>query len=192
YFPRAGDAARVERAQASGRRGIVEGGACYGCVFTGGALQNLFTFAIMKRPSGSGLLATLSAVIVLLWVALKSTVITVIELARARARVRPLYPVRSRAGADQALRPAQRRAALRARDLRGLLHTRRGPPRQSRASGRAPPPRQRHQGPPYGPRARVLPAILQLHRGWFSVDPRRGEGGARARQRPRHRGRPER
>jgi len=87
YFPRAGDAARVERAQASGRRGIVEGGACYGCVFTGGALQNLFTFAIMKRPSGSGLLATLSAVIVLLWVALKSTVITVIELARAVLRL---------------------------------------------------------------------------------------------------------
>ncbi|PYO25997.1 MAG: hypothetical protein DMD85_01450, partial [Candidatus Rokuibacteriota bacterium] len=83
YFPRAGDAARVERAQASGRRGIVEGGACYGCVFTGGALQNLFTFAIMKRPSGSGLLAALSAIIVLLWVALKSTVITVVELARA-------------------------------------------------------------------------------------------------------------
>src|SRR5206468_17245 len=87
YFPRAGDAARVERAQASGRRGIVEGGACYGCVFTGGALQNLFTFAIMKRPSGSGLLATLSAVIVLLWVALKSTVITVVELARAVLRL---------------------------------------------------------------------------------------------------------
>jgi len=87
YFPRAGDAARVERAQASGRRGIVEGGACYGCVFTGGALQNLFTFAIMKRPSGSGLLAALSAIIVLLWVALKSTVITVVELARAVLRL---------------------------------------------------------------------------------------------------------
>src|SRR5204862_56723 len=87
YFPRAGDAARVERTQASGRRGIVEGGACYGCVFTGGALQNLFTFAIMKRPSGSGLLAALSAIIVLLWVALKSTVITVVELARAVLRL---------------------------------------------------------------------------------------------------------
>jgi hypothetical protein len=87
YFPRAGDAARVERAQASGRRGIVEGGACYGCVFTGGAVQNLFTFAIMKRPTGSGLLAALSAVIVLLWVALKSTVITVVELGRAVLRL---------------------------------------------------------------------------------------------------------
>src|SRR5919201_938310 len=86
YFPRVGDTARVERTQASGRRGIVEGGSCYGCVFTGGALQNLFTFAIMKRPTGSGLLAALSAVIVLLWVTLKSTVITVVELVRAVLR----------------------------------------------------------------------------------------------------------
>ena len=87
YFPRAGDAARVERAQAGDRRGILEGGASYGCVFTGGAIQNLFTFAIMKRPTGSGLLAALSAVIVLAWVALKSTVITVVELARAVLRL---------------------------------------------------------------------------------------------------------
>src|SRR5438552_3607126 len=55
YFPRAGDAARVERAHAAGRRGILEGGASYGCVFTGGADDNLFTFANMKRPSGTGL-----------------------------------------------------------------------------------------------------------------------------------------
>src|SRR5947207_4367639 len=87
YFPRAGDAARVERAQAAGRRGILEGGASYGCVFTGGAVQNLFTFAIMKRPTGSGLLAALSALIVLAWVALKSTVITAVELLRAVLRL---------------------------------------------------------------------------------------------------------
>src|SRR6266850_1692279 len=86
YFPRAGDAARVEREQAAGRRGILEGGASYGCVFTGGAVDNLFTFAIMKRPSGSGLLAALSALVVLAWVALKSTVITILELARAVLR----------------------------------------------------------------------------------------------------------
>ena len=41
----------------------------------------------VKRPSGSGLLAALSAIIVLLWVALKSTVITVVELARAVLRL---------------------------------------------------------------------------------------------------------
>ena len=87
YFPRAGDAARVERTQAGGRRGIVEGGASYGCIFTGGAVANLFTFAIMKRPTGSGVLAALSAVIVLLWVALKSTAITMVELARAVLRL---------------------------------------------------------------------------------------------------------
>src|SRR3989442_8809196 len=87
YFPRAGDAARVERAQAAGRRGILEGGASYGCVFTGGAVDNLFTFAIMKRPSGSGLLAALSAVVVLAWVALKSTVITAVQLTRAVLRL---------------------------------------------------------------------------------------------------------
>jgi len=87
YFPRAGDAARVERVQAAGRRGILEGGASYGCVFTGGAAANLFTFAIMKRPTGSGLLAALSALIVLLWVALKSTAITAVELGRAVLRL---------------------------------------------------------------------------------------------------------
>src|SRR5207247_1348563 len=81
----------LEQALAEGRmpflRRVIERAGWYGGVFTGGALQNLFTFAIMKRPSGSGLLATLSAVIVLLWVALKSTVITVIELARAVLRL---------------------------------------------------------------------------------------------------------
>jgi hypothetical protein len=87
YFPRAGDAARVERAQAAGRRGILEGGASYGCVFTGGARDNLFTFAIMKRPTGSGVLAALSALVVLAWVALKSTVITIVELLRAVLRL---------------------------------------------------------------------------------------------------------
>ena len=87
YFPRAGDAARVEREQAAGRRGILEGGASYGCVFTGGADDNLFTFANMKRPSGTGLVAALTAVVVLAWVALKSTVITVLELARAVLRL---------------------------------------------------------------------------------------------------------
>src|SRR5947199_4415080 len=87
YFPRAGDAARVERAQAAGRRGILEGGASYGCGFNGGAVDNLFTFAIMKRPTGSGLLAALTALIVLAWVALKSTVITAVELTRALLRL---------------------------------------------------------------------------------------------------------
>src|SRR3989442_2777656 len=87
YFPRAGDAARVERAQAAGRRGILEGGASYGCVFTGGAVDNLVAVAIRKGPTGSGLLAAVSALIVLAWVALKSTVITAVELTRALLRL---------------------------------------------------------------------------------------------------------
>src|SRR5919201_1307931 len=87
YFPRAGDAARVEHEQAAGRRGILDGRSSYGCVFTGGAAQNLFTLAIMKRPTGSGLLAALSALVVLAWVAIKSTVITVVELVRAVLRL---------------------------------------------------------------------------------------------------------
>lgn len=36
YFPRPGIADLVERRHAQGRRGIMEGGRCYGCVFTGG------------------------------------------------------------------------------------------------------------------------------------------------------------
>ena len=51
YFPRGSDAAWVEGKQAVGRRGIVHGGSTYGCVFTGGALNNVFNFAMLKRPS---------------------------------------------------------------------------------------------------------------------------------------------
>jgi hypothetical protein len=87
YFPRAGDAARVEHAQAAGRRGIVEGGASYGCVFTGGAADSLFTFTNLKRPNGSGVLAALSAGVVLAWVVVKSVVITGDELGRALLRL---------------------------------------------------------------------------------------------------------
>ena len=41
HFPRPGHAALVEARQAAGRRGIVQGGSTYGCVFTGGAENNL-------------------------------------------------------------------------------------------------------------------------------------------------------
>src|SRR5881296_731800 len=80
YFPRAGDAAWVESTQAAGRRGIVTGGATYGCVFTGGADNNMFSFTMLKHPSGASLLRTLSAVVVLAWVIVKSAVISVIEI----------------------------------------------------------------------------------------------------------------
>jgi hypothetical protein len=83
YFPRAGDAARVEEAHASGRRGILAGGSAYGCVFTGGAVNNLFSFAMLKRPSGDGVLRVLSAAVVLLWVIVKSLALSVLAIGRA-------------------------------------------------------------------------------------------------------------
>jgi hypothetical protein len=86
YFPRAGDAAFVEQHQAAGRLGIVAGGSTYGCVFTGGAPNNLFSFAQIKRPSGKGVLRVLSALLVLLWVIVKSLVRSVYELVRALLR----------------------------------------------------------------------------------------------------------
>jgi hypothetical protein len=86
HFPRRGHAAGVEARHAIGRRGILSGGSAYGCVFTGGADNNLFTFASLTQPSGRGLLAALSPFVVLGWVCAKSLVRTVIELARAVPR----------------------------------------------------------------------------------------------------------
>src|SRR5499426_3039981 len=86
YFPRGGDAAHVEATQAAGRIGIVRDGGTYGCVFTGGAASNLLTFARLKRPSGAGLLRTISMVFVLAWVLLKGSIVSVIELTRALLR----------------------------------------------------------------------------------------------------------
>jgi hypothetical protein len=87
YFPRAGDAAFIEQAQAGGRRGILTGGSAYGCVFTGGAVNNLFSFAMLKRPTGAGLLRAGSALVVLLWVLIKCVALTLVELSRALLRL---------------------------------------------------------------------------------------------------------
>ena len=87
YFPRGGDAAHVEAAQTAGRRGIVSGGGTYGCVFTGGAASNLLTFAMIKRPTGAGLLRAVSKAVVLAWVVVKGTLASLIELGRAALRV---------------------------------------------------------------------------------------------------------
>src|SRR5437667_9998019 len=86
YFPRGGDAANVEKVQAAGRRGIVGGGGAYGCVFTGGADNNLLTFAMISRPSGRCLLRTLSKSVVLAWVLMKGSLASLIELSRAALR----------------------------------------------------------------------------------------------------------
>src|SRR5438128_8621987 len=87
YFPRGGDAAWVEQTQAAGRRGILDGGSAYGCVFTGGALNNLFSFAMLKRPSGAGILRAGSALVVLTWVLVKRFTLTAIELVRPGLRL---------------------------------------------------------------------------------------------------------
>jgi hypothetical protein len=87
YFPRRGDAAIVEEAHARGRRGILAQGSAYGCVFTGGALNNLFSFAMLKRPTGRGLLRVVSAFVVLLWVIIKCLTLTGLEIARAVLRL---------------------------------------------------------------------------------------------------------
>ena len=87
YFPRGGDATRVEATQANGRRGILEGGGAYGCVFTGGATSNLLTFARISRPSGAGALRAMSRFVVLSWVVIKGCVVSGIELARAVLRL---------------------------------------------------------------------------------------------------------
>ena len=86
HFPRRGHAAMVEAKHAVGRRGILSGGSVYGCVFTGGADNNLFTFSSLTRPSGRGLLAALSPFVVLIWVCLKSLVRTIVELAKLLPR----------------------------------------------------------------------------------------------------------
>src|SRR5437016_9548489 len=83
YFPRAGDAAAVEAAHTTGRRGIVAGGSTYGCVFTGGAVNTLFTLAMIKRPSGAGLVRALSAAVVLAWVVVKSAIVSGVRIGRA-------------------------------------------------------------------------------------------------------------
>lgn len=86
HFPRAGHAAWVEAKHTRGRRGILGGGSAYGCVFTGGADNNLFTFASLTRPSGRGLLAALSPFVVLVWVCLRSLVRTFVELGKMLPR----------------------------------------------------------------------------------------------------------
>ena len=82
HFPRRGHAAWVEGKLAAGRRGILDSGSAYGCVFTGGAENSFFTFATLTRPSGRGMLAALSPFLVLAWTCAASSVRTLIELIR--------------------------------------------------------------------------------------------------------------
>src|SRR2546428_8474129 len=86
YFPRGHDALLVETAQAQGRRGILEAGSAYGCVFTGGATSNLLTFAMIRRPSRAGLLCLVSQLFVLGWGLVKCCALSPIQVIRAPPR----------------------------------------------------------------------------------------------------------
>ena len=86
HFPRAGHAAGVEEAHVTGRVGILRGGSVYGCVFTGGAENDLFSFAKLTRPSGPGVVRVLSGFVVVGWVALKSVGQTLGELLKLLVR----------------------------------------------------------------------------------------------------------
>src|SRR5215475_13895243 len=84
HFPQPGVADFVESRHASGRRGILEGGSCYGCVFTGGAENSLLTFARLMKPTRVRLpLLRLGASTILLgWVIAKCLWLTGVELWR--------------------------------------------------------------------------------------------------------------
>src|SRR3972149_1484905 len=89
YFPRPGVADFVEERHARNRRGIMEGGACYGCIFTGGAVENLWTFARITHPvrAGRSLLTIAASAFLLLWVVAKCVVLTAFEMVRAVLRL---------------------------------------------------------------------------------------------------------
>jgi hypothetical protein len=90
WFPRPWAAARVEAAHADGRRGIMEDGRTYGCVFGGGAADTVLTFAHLLRPSARwGRLGIRSRVVPFLllgWVTAKTLVVSAIETGRWLAR----------------------------------------------------------------------------------------------------------
>jgi hypothetical protein len=142
HFPRRGHAALVEARQAAGRRGIVHGGSTYGCVFTGGAENNLFSFASLTRPSGRGLLAALSPFVLVAWVCLKNLLRTIVELVRALARL-VTHPARARhprTARARSRRLGSVRAARRAGGIAARWHRNQAAPsrpaRRGRRSGR--------------------------------------------------------
>ncbi len=88
HFPARGVADLVERRHADGRVGILEGGSCYGCVFTGGAVDSLWTFARLGRlaRAGRGVRRAALSALLLAWVALKCVGLTLVTLARFTGR----------------------------------------------------------------------------------------------------------
>ena len=89
YFPRPGVADLVEERHARGRRGIMQGGASYGCMFTGGAEDSLWTMAKLLHPTRAGLaiLRVPLSTVLLGWVVLKCCALTAVELTHACLRL---------------------------------------------------------------------------------------------------------
>jgi hypothetical protein len=83
WFPRPWVSARVEAAHAAGRRGIMEGGRTYGCIFGGGADDTVLTLAHLLRPSARwgrlGVRARLFPFLLVAWVTVKILVATALE-----------------------------------------------------------------------------------------------------------------
>jgi hypothetical protein len=94
HFPKRGVADLVERRIATGRAGILEDGACYGCIFTGGAPDSLWTFARLKHltRAGSGLRRAALSLLLIGWVALKCVGLTLVTLARSVGRIAAALP----------------------------------------------------------------------------------------------------
>jgi Type I phosphodiesterase / nucleotide pyrophosphatase len=84
HFPKHGVADLIERRHARGKAGILEGGSCYGCIFTGGAADDLWTFARLRSlaSAGRGLRRTALSGLLLFWVALKCFGLTMATLAQ--------------------------------------------------------------------------------------------------------------
>jgi Type I phosphodiesterase / nucleotide pyrophosphatase len=87
HFPRAGHAALVEEDHTRDRTGVLAGGSVYGCVFTGGADDALFSFTRLTRPTRRGLASIFSGSVVVGWVILKSLALSLREIALMVARI---------------------------------------------------------------------------------------------------------
>ena len=90
WFPRPWDAADVEAAHARRGQGILRGGRTYGCVFGGGADDTVLTFAHLLRPHAfwgrMGVRALLVPCLVVAWLVVRMSVVTLWELLAWAAR----------------------------------------------------------------------------------------------------------
>jgi len=89
YFARPGVADVLEEEQTRGRQGIMAGGATYGCVFTGGADESLWTLARLLRPTraGGALVRLPLAAVLVSWGVMKCVALTALDLVRAVLRL---------------------------------------------------------------------------------------------------------